>query len=276
MDEESILYLAATLAIVAMVIFSLGNYGPFAILVAIMAILAAAAIIILNFADFLIFPAFTYILGIQTIPAKDYYIPKSQNCIIKNVNGLYYATAYLTANIYNYVFTAERAESSNDDSSLIAGPEKWEKIVMNTGFPFKFHLISSAEDIQKYREEIEGKRGLLEFQISKEMQQSLPKQMVIDDLQRRINIMQARLDRLSTGERPVNVLMYIETVAVGVSEKEAMDNISNQINQLSTIFNSFDLSMTRITGRELYVLFRYNFALPTSKEDITKDISTQS
>jgi hypothetical protein len=60
---------------------------------------------------------------------------------------------------------------------LILAPDKWEKATMNVHFPFKFHLISAAEEIQHFREELETKRGLYEFQYSRESTATNPNPM---------------------------------------------------------------------------------------------------
>jgi hypothetical protein len=90
--------------------------------------------------------------------------------------------------------------------------------------------------------------------------------MGLEAIQRQINVMQARIDRISQGEKPLNALMYIETTAVGVSEKEAIDNLSNQLNELQTVFNIMDISITRVTGSEVYHLFKFNYMIPSLKE----------
>lgn len=267
MDEETIIYLGFTCIVALIGIFFSGGYGTLSIVAVALCVATLVFIIVLNYADFIIFPVFTTLLGIKTMAAKNYVIPKNQNCIIKNVNGLYYATGYLTANVYNYVFGAERVEEG-EDVKLGAAPDKWERIVMSVKFPFKFHMITYANEIQSYREELEGKRGFLEFQLSKEMQASSPNQLTIDDFQRRINIIQSRIERLSSGERPVGSVMYIETIAVGVSEKAAMDALTNQVNQLQTVFNSMDLSINRVVGRELNILFKFGFQLPTNSAEL--------
>ncbi len=269
MDEETIMYLALSGVVVLLMLFFIGGYGPFKIAVVILAIIALLIIALINFADFLVFPLFTSILNIKIIPAKDCYIPKKQNCTIKNISGLYYATGYLTANVYSYAFSAEKIEET-EDMQLVSAPEKWERILMNISFPFKFSTITFAHELQEYREGLEGKRGFLEFQLSKEMNGSNPSQMAIDDFQRRINVLQARIDRISSGERPVGSLMYIETTAVGVSEKAAMDALDNQLNQLQTAFNALDLQISRVVGRELYLLFNFNYALPITTGEMTK------
>ncbi len=260
MDEESIMYLSITSMLVLIVIFTSSSYGSFKDIAIALAGIALAAILAIEYVDYLIFPAMTGLLNIKMIPAKNYTINKSQNALLKNVSGIYYATGYVTANIYKYVFEAEIMQE-NEEQRLADAPDIWERMVMSVRFPFKFHLISMSQDVQSFRDELEGKRGFLEFQLGKEMSSGKPSQMAIQDLQRRINILQTRIDRISAGERPVNALMYIETVAVGVSEKEALDNLSSQIAQIQTTFNAFDLSTTRVVGREMYELFTLNYRL---------------
>lgn len=267
MDEETVVYLGFTGVVALIAIFFSSYYGALSLVAVILSLLTLLFIIIMNYADFIIFPAFTTLIGLKTVPAKNYMIPKAQNCVIKYVNGLYYASGYLTANVYNYVFAAERVEE-NEEGKLGSAPEKWERIVMNVHFPFKFHMVSYANEIQQYREELEGKRGFLEFQMSKEMQAASPNQLSIDEFQRKINIIQSRIERLSSGERPVGSMMYIESIAVGVSEKAAMDALTNQMNQLQTVFNSMDLSITRVVGRELNTLFRFGYFLPTTQAEL--------
>ena len=247
--------------IALLVVYNAGALGPFALIGSLLSLFTIIMIFTINYADFVLFPLFTGLLGIKITPAKGYYIPKNSNTVIKYVNGIYYATGYLTANIYNYVFAAESVDEE-EEAKLGEAPDKWERIVMNAGFPFRLNFVSMAEDIQKFREELEGKRGAIEYQMSKEMSSSNPSQLAIQDLQRKMNVIDARINRLSAGERPVNAIMYIETTAVGVSEKESMDLLTNQLNHLQTLFNAFDLNITRIPGRELFELFSFNYVLP--------------
>ena len=260
MDENTIIYLVVSLFIALLVLLSASKFGLIGIIITVLSLITIFIILLLAFADFLIAPLFTKALNITQVPAKDYTISSGQEAVIKYTNGIYYATGYLTANIYNYVFAAERG--TDDQDELVSAPDKWEKAIMNIHFPFKFNLVSASEDIQRYRDELETKRGLLEFQYSKEMQSSSPNSMGLENMQRQMNILQTRIDKIGQGEKPINNIMYIESTAVGVSQKEANDNLSNQLNELQTIFNIFDLSMTRVIGRELYLLFRMNYIIP--------------
>ncbi|MDE1846776.1 MAG: hypothetical protein KGH52_01825 [Candidatus Micrarchaeota archaeon] len=267
MDEETIVYIGITGIVGLIAILFAGNYGYLGAFAIVLALVAIILIILLNYADFLLFPIFTTILQIKTVPAKNYFIPKDQKAVVKNINGLYYATGYLTANIYGYILQAEKMEAE-EEMKLASAPDKWERIVMNVHFPFKFHMLTYAKELQEYREDLEGKRGFLEFQLSREMRSGNPNQLTIDDFQRRIAILQTRIDRLSGGERPVGSVMYIETIAVGVSEKAAVDALTGQINQLETVFNSLDVSITRVVGRELDILFKFGHFIPTTPGEL--------
>lgn len=264
--------LVSALVILLVLMFA-GTYGIFTIPIVILSIIGLLMLLLINYADYLIFPLITRLLKVKIIPAKDYYIPKEQNCIIKNVGGIYYATGYLTANLFSFVFTSE--EAVEEESLLIDAPTKWERAMMNIKFPFKYNLIVSAEDVQSYREELEGKLSLLEFKLSREMESGNPSQMAIDDLQRQIRIVQAKIERLSGGEKPVESLMYIESTAAGVSEKAAVDALNSQLNQLQTVMNAFDISITRVVGRELYFLFKFNYFIPPFKNELLSLFSLQ-
>ncbi|MCL4553090.1 MAG: hypothetical protein M1321_00480 [Candidatus Marsarchaeota archaeon] len=260
MDEQTIMYLGFSAISIFMLFIGGSNFGPFAILVDVIALATVAMILTLNYADFMLFPAVMSMLGIKVMLSKNDTVPKEQNRVVRYTNGLYYATGYLTANIYKYVFH-EEAIVQSDDQIMIEAPGKWERIVMNIDFPFKFNVISNPKDIQKYREDLEGRRGFYEFQISKESQRENPSAMTLQELQRKMNVLQARIDRISSGELPLNSIMYIETTAVGVSDKAAADALTMQLSRLETMFSSMDMAVTRVAGREVHTLYKFNYML---------------
>lgn len=265
MDQEAILYLSVTALVALIIITDISAYGPLGLVVLVLGLLSIAMLLMINFADFIVFPVFTRLLRITMVPARSYTIPPTQNAIVKYTSGLFYASGYLTANIYNYVFNAEGI-TEGEEGAMTAGPSNWEKATANINFPFKFNIVSSAEEVQRYREDLEAKRGMLEFQYSKETQTTTPNQMTMEDFQRRMRVVQTKIDRLGQGEKPVTTMMYIESTAVGISEKEAVDALTSQLQELQTVFSVFDLSITRIVGREMYYLYTMNYFIPDLNE----------
>lgn len=273
MDIDTVLYLGLCSIVVLLVITGAADYGAFAGVIIILSLIVLLLIFMLNFADFLIFPFITKHLNVEIMLSKDHRTPNSQNCVLKYVNGLHYATGYLTANVYKYVFASEYAaplEEGIGDSA-----EKWERVVMNTKFPFKFSVVSMAEDVQQYRDELEGERGYIEFQMSKEQQATSPNALAIKEMERKLNVIQARIDRISQGELPIYTTMYMETTAVGVSEKEAMDLLNEQLTHLQTAFNIFDLNISRVVGREMHTLHTLNYRV-MDVEELKKHFQLQT
>lgn len=269
MDEETIFRVGITSILALMFASFSAAYGILYILALLFFIIAFVLIMTISFADFAIFPIFTRLLKVTTIPAKDYIIPKENDGVVKYVNGLYYATGYLTANVYNYVFQAEQM-TEGEDSEMAMGPDKWEKAVMSVKFPFKFIAVGQAVDIQKYRDDLEGRRAYLEFQYSKSESAPNISTSVLDDLKRRMRVLQVRIDRLGAGERPLSSMMYVETTAVGITLNDALSKLTQQADQLQTVFNVFDLDLVRIVGREMYSLYRLNYYMPTMEEMISE------
>ena len=159
---------------------------------------------------------------------------------------------------------------------MITAPENWERAVMNIGFPFKYHVLSMGLDVQKTRDEFEGKRSYEEFQLGRSLQAQGSNEVTITNIQRRINIIQHKMDRISQGEKPVATIMYIETTAIGVSEKAALDTLALQINGIQISLSSMDVDLARVTGREMYKLFNFNFSLPITLEETAANFDQQT
>ncbi|MEM3841307.1 MAG: hypothetical protein QXN59_01260 [Candidatus Micrarchaeaceae archaeon] len=276
MDELGIAYLMFSLLIIFLVIATANSigHGVLYAVVIVLAIIALALVVGMNWADSIIYPAFMRLLNITVEPAKGYYVSKHQDAIIKEVNGIFYATGYLTGNVFSYRFKQESIEE-DEDQQMADAPERWERAIMSIKFPFKFHIISTGRDVQKVRDELEGKRSYQEYQLSRLMQSNSSNDMAIADIQRKIRTLQTQIDRIAQGEKPISSLMYIETTAAGVSSKAAIDLLDEQIRQLQVSLSILDLQMSRIVGRELYSIFKFNFAIPLSEAEIASEFDRQ-
>lgn len=277
MDQEGMMYLVFCLLLPLVAFSQLPAFGGgISIIIAVLILIVIIALLAtIAMADHLIFSALCNVFGITFQPASGYKIVRSQDAIVKEVNGLFYATGFVTSNLFAYSFREESTEEDYEDK-LMAAPESWERAVMNIKFPFKYHVISIGRDVQKVRDDLEGQRSYQEFQLSRTMQSGSANEVAITDLQRKINVLQTKMDRISRGERPIATLMYLETTAIGVTEKAALDSLSSQINELQIALSAMDTAQTRIMGRELYTLFKFDFGLPTSLEEMAYNFDQQS
>ena len=276
MEEMDVLYLALCGVVLLIVFATLPAFGKgWSYVAAFFTLFAALFILALNWADFLIFPAIMNVLRITFQPAKDYTIVRHQDAVLKNVGGLIYATGFATGNLFSYTFKAEQ-EEQNVEEKMIAAPENWERAIMSMDFPFKFHVLSIGRDVQKVRDDLEAKRGYQEFQLARALEnEKASAETVVTDIRRKIDIIQAKIDRVSAGEKPIQALMYFETTAVGVSEKAALDALEGQIKQLQIAMSSLNLQITRVAGREVYALFKLNFSVPLTVQDIVTEFSQE-
>ncbi len=277
MDEEGIMYLAFALVMLLLILTLTPKMGGgiLSILAALIVVVTACVIVVLNFADYLLVSMGFSTIGLTFQPAAGYKINRQQNSAIKEVGGIYYATGYITGNLFAYEFKQEMREDDTE-SKIIEAPLRWEMAMTNIKFPFKYHLLSSGLNVQNVRDELEGKRSYQEYQLSKVLQDSNGKDTAIAELQRKINVLQRKMDRISGGEKPVGSIMYVETTAIGVSEKAAVDELERQIGALQIALSPMNIDLIRVVGRELYTLFKFSFAMPLDYEETKNYFDRQS
>jgi hypothetical protein len=277
MDEEGIMYLAFALVMLLLILTLTPKMGGgiLSIIAAFLVVITACIVVVLNFADYLLVSMGFSTIGLTFQPAAGYKINRQQNSAIKEVGGIYYATGYITGNLFAYEFKQEMQEEDTE-SKIIEAPLRWEMAMTNIKFPFKYHLLSSGLNVQNVRDELEGKRSYQEYQLSKVLQDSNGKDTAIAELQRKINVLQRKMDRISGGEKPVGSVMYVETTAIGVSEKAAVDELERQIGALQIALSPMNIDLIRVVGRELYTLFKFSFAMPLDYEETKNYFDKQS
>ena len=241
MDEESMAYLLFSMLIPWPRWCSCRSLGSRLIQYVALALILTSigAILMLNWVDFILFLLVTDLLNITFQPASGYKIVKNAgSAIVKRRRRALLRDRIVSCQSVRVHFKQEVAEVESDDTKYINAPGSWERAVMSLGFPFKFHVISSGLDVQKVRDELEGKRSYQEFQLSRAMQGGKPTRTTVTELKRTISVLQAQINRISEGEKPDRTVMYVETTAIGVSEKAALDALEAQIKSLQVALGS--------------------------------------
>ena len=244
------------------------DIGVFGIVDFIFLVTFVALIPFTMFFDYLALPFFTNIFGIVEIPAEGYEITKKQDAVIKYVNGIYYTIGYIGASIYEYVLRREEPEE-NLEGRFIQGLELWERAIASIKFPIKFSIISFQRDLVEARRELEEQRDYWEYRLSKEMQATMPNAMEIDNIQRKIRVLDVKLNRMSAGEKPLGVLMYASVYACGLSKEAALKNLEVAIKEATiTLGNALDLKVSRLYGRDLKNAFLFEYVTPPSEKEL--------
>ena len=141
-DPEKLVYILFTGMIIFLAFILVSSFkGIYSIIAMIFILIAAIFVFSIGLADSIIFPILMSTLGVTFQIAKDYKISRSQKEILKNVNGLNYATGYVTANLFPYTFKLESVPAE-EESKFIQAPVNWERAVSTLNFPWKFKVDS--------------------------------------------------------------------------------------------------------------------------------------
>jgi len=269
LEDEIVKLILSEIGLIASfwAIFS-SDMGFFGIVDIVLLIAFVALIPVTMFFDYLVLPFFTNIFGIVEIPAEGYEITKKQDAVIKYVNGVYYAIGYIGASIYEYVLRREEPEE-NLEGRFIQALELWERAIASIKSPIKFSIITFQRDLVAARRELEEQRDYWEYRLSKEMQATTPNAMEIDNIQRKIRVLDVKLNRMSAGEKPLGVLMYASVYACGLSKEAALRNLEVAIREASvTIGNALDLKVSRLYGKDLKNAFMLEYIIPPSEKEL--------
>lgn len=216
-----------------------------------------------------VLPMVTKFLKVTEIRAGGYEIPPTQDLIIKNVGGIYYASIFLYARIFEAPVTAGAAEVARITEEESPYMDLWERAISNIKFPFKTCMLLYVEDLTKYREEIQTKRATAQLRLGREKERPNPDPLVIDRWEREITRQDELLAKLASGEKPMGLVTYLVTTALGVTKEAAAAQVKTQANELrSVVSNALNLDMVVLTGEDMKKCFDWEFAIPPTPKDL--------
>ena len=207
---------------------------------------------------YIIVPVFTKATNI--IEVRDAYeVPSTRDYIIKKTSEGYYTTKFLEIRFY------ESSIDKNADEKKTMF-DSFERAVSSMKYIVKISLMISTLDLSKHIDEIKTKRGSVEARKSKETKLSLDENMRMD---RELAYWNRLLDRITQGERPVEVIAFASTTAYGLTRDEALGRVSRQAKELKTILSSsLGCDIRELADLEMLKCFEWDFFFPTTQEDI--------
>jgi hypothetical protein len=240
--------------------------GVYKILVIGLCILALVLNAVVYQVGFIILPFVTKILKVREIRSGGFEITPSQDVILRNVGGVYYAAQFMQAKLYE----SASAGVQEEQSSYM---DLWERAVASVDFPFKFCVLTHLDDIIKFREDVETKRAAGQLRLGREREKPRPDAITVDKWEREIAKQNELLVRLSSGEKPLGVLMYLMTLAVGVSPEAAIAAVKGQANELKATFsNALNVEIVDLRGEDMKKCFDWEVAFPPTLKDLKGSI----
>ncbi|MFH1520936.1 MAG: hypothetical protein ABID61_04780 [Candidatus Micrarchaeota archaeon] len=207
---------------------------------------------------YLIVPFFTKATNIIEIH-DSYEVPASREYIIKKTESGYYTSKFLEIKFYESSMDKNNEEKKNMF-------ESFEKAVSSLKYIVKISLMISTLDLSKHIDEIKTKRSAAESKKAKEVKLAADESMRMD---RELAYWNRLLDRITQGERPVEIIAFASTTAFGLTREEAVSRVSRQAKELKTILSSsLGCDIRELHDLEMLKCFEWDHFFPTSPEEI--------
>jgi hypothetical protein len=191
-----------------------------------------------------------------------YEIPSTRDCIIKKSGNGFYATKFLEINYYESTMDKD----AQDRTSMLSA---FEKALASLKQTVKISLLVSEVDLTKQIDEIKTKRSSAESRRRK----LPPNSEELVRLDREIAMYNRQLERITHGDRPLEITSFVSTTAYGVTREEALSKVRRQSKEVKTIISStlgsdvselFDLDMIRC--------FEWEYFLPPESEQMRDEV----
>ena len=191
------------------------------LLVAISASFFALSIVVWRY-GYLIIPLITRATNIVEVRGN-YTIPSSRDYVLAKSGSGYLATKFLELRFY---------ESSQDKESEAKHHmfESFEKAISSLKYIVKISMMVSPIDLSADLDELKTKRSVAEAKRAK-----ISDSGDITKLDREIAYYNRLIDRLSHGEKSVELLAYASTTAFGLTREDAVSRANRQTKEVKTI-----------------------------------------
>jgi hypothetical protein len=192
---------------------------------------------------------------------RNFEIPPSQDVVVGREGGSFLATVFLGARLYDS--SSEKTERQRS----IAG-EMFEKAISSAGFPFKVCCLVSPLDLRSELEEMRTKRSLAESRRAA-LHSPAKSDPEIARLEREIAMWGRQIDRLTSGERPLEVVFYLSTTGSGITKDEAIARARAQSEELVVVVGSaLSCEVAQLSGEDMKRVFWWEFFGPSDADEL--------
>jgi hypothetical protein len=207
---------------------------------------------------YLIIPVLTKATNIIEVHGG-YEVPPTRDYIIKKNEAGYYASKFLEIRFY------ESSMDKNSDEKRTMF-DSFEKAISSLKYIVKVSLMISTLDLSKHIDEIKTKRGSVEAKKAKEAKLAIDESMRMD---RELAYWNRLLDRITQGERPVEIIAFASTTSFGLTRDEALARVNRQAKELRTILSSsLGCDIRDLKDLEMLKCFEWEYFYPTTQEEI--------
>jgi hypothetical protein len=225
----------------------------------------AAIMVPLSFAlwkwGYIFIPYLTKRANIIEVHDGGWELTPAQDAIVKKIGDNYYASVFLHLKMYKS--TTERSAEEN-----VLYTEAFERAIAQIKYPIKIGTVLFAREISKYREDLETKRYEAQLKLQREREKPEPDVITLDRLEKEVAMYEAQLTRIATGERPMGLIAYAMTTAVGVTKDAAVAVAKNQAAEIKTLLaNALNIEVGYLYGEDMRKCYEMEMMIPPTVKE---------
>ncbi len=226
---------------------------------------ALLAILFLKF-GYVVMPLVTKTTKTTVTFERPYEIPPSQDVIIREINGIYYASIFLGLKIF------ESATEKSPDQNM-AYNEHFERAISNLKYVTKISYLLFVEDISEKRKTLETRRAEAQLRLQREREKGEADVLRLDKYEKEVSMFEGQINKLIRGEKPIGVLATAMTCAVGVSKDAAVANVKAQANELTTVIsNALNVEVEILTADQMLKAFEWEAFFPPNPHELESNL----
>ncbi|MFH0927163.1 MAG: hypothetical protein V1822_01140 [Candidatus Micrarchaeota archaeon] len=195
------------------------------------------------------------------IKGDGFELSQNQDSLIKQGEHGYTTTSFLS-------ITLRDSTGFKSDGQKAALMEMFERSLSSLRHMLKISLIACPVNMSDYTQKLEEKRSLAEHRKSQSKDSAQ-----ISLLEREIQQYSSQLERLASGDAPMQVLAYAQTSAFGLTKEEALSRVRSQAKEAQSVLSSTLASDVKILqGEDLLQCATWEHTPPTSPEQISSSL----
>jgi hypothetical protein len=215
---------------------------------------------------YLVIPLITQRTNVIMMSDEGYEVPPSQDVIVKSTGGVFYASAFLGLKIFESV--GEKTQEEN-----LTYSQFFERAISNLKYVTKVSYMLYVEDVGEKRKLVETKRAEAQLRLARERDKPQPDVLKMDRYEREASVWDGQLTKLIKGIKPMGVIAYAQTTAVGMSKDAAVAVARSQANELRTVLaNALNVEAVLLTGDEMLKCFEWERFFPTTPQELEESV----
>ena len=250
----------------AMGSFIFGGNPAVTIIGGLLCLIGAAGAVAFFKYGYILIPLLTKYGNIVQIMEGGYEIPPSNDVILKNVGGIYYASKFLGVRIFES--TSEKTPEEN-----VVYSEYFERAISSVKYVTKFAIMVYMKDITEHRNRIETKHAEAQLKLARERDKPEPDVLRLDRYEKEVAMWESQIHKLTRGIKPMGMISYLMTTAVGVSKEAAIAAVNSQANELkATISNALNVQVEPLSGDEMLRCFQWEAMIPPTPQELEQAV----